>query len=118
MAAAAANNDPSPNMRDMLDLAKELAHDGTVEGTIKALELVTNMIRCGDDVQCVCMCVCMLCVCMYVCMYVCMELVTNMIRYGDDVQCVCMYVVCMYVCMYVRMYVCMYGACHEYDTVW
>jgi hypothetical protein len=41
-----ANNVPaSMDMREMLDLAKGLAHDGTVEGTMKALELVTNMIR-------------------------------------------------------------------------
>ena len=37
--------DTPASMREMLDLAKGLAHDGTVEGTMRALELVTNMIR-------------------------------------------------------------------------
>lgn len=32
-------------MRQMLDIAKELAVDGSVEGTMKALELVTDLIR-------------------------------------------------------------------------
>mmetsp|Transcript_47215 Transcript_47215/g.114994 ORF Transcript_47215/g.114994 Transcript_47215/m.114994 type:complete len:154 (+) Transcript_47215:157-618(+) len=43
-AAGAAQMQPQ-DMRQMLDLAQQLAVDGTAEGTMRALELVTDMIR-------------------------------------------------------------------------
>ena len=45
MSGAAGASPPSAEMMEMLHFAQELAHDGTVQGTLKALELVTDIIR-------------------------------------------------------------------------